>query len=69
MTLAPGTRLGCTQRHYSVERGYVPRISQNAGAFAAMLARNGERARAIRVLQPLMDALDAYGGPRGLFTY
>ena len=50
------------------ERAYVPRIPQNAGAFAA-LARNGERARAKSVLQPLMDAPDAYGAPRGLFTY
>ena len=47
----------------------MPRIPQSAGAFAALLARNGERDRATSVLQPLMNASDAYGGPRGLFTY
>ena len=57
------------EAHRSVERAYVPRVPQSVGALAAMLVRNGDSARARSVLQPLMDAPDAYGAPRGLFVF
>ncbi len=53
------------------EKGYslAPWNAQAMATFSGLLRRTGDTSRAEEVLQPLRNAPDAYGAPRGLATF